>query len=86
MKLEKDDTIEIHKTGDGFILKQNIWEETNKEGVKLYSEDVEVIEGCEEKGFATLVEKLSQACGFPYNKHGKENIRVSWDKKGHKLE
>ena len=43
-------------------------------------------EGSQEEAFASMVAVLWQDwIGEPYNKYGENNIRITFDKKGHKL-
>lgn len=87
MQIEKDNQIEITTVEDGFIIKHYSWEGTTESGEKTYKEDVEVIEEEDErKALKRLLEKIAELCGYTYNKYGKENLRISFDKKGHKID
>lgn len=90
MKLDKENSIIIKKVENGYILQTFTWEDT-QENNKVYREEVEVIEeegdiNSDKKALGRVLDKIAEWAGFHYDKYGKENLRISWDKKGHKLD
>jgi len=90
---------EITKADNGFILKwkEEIDEETSKNCYEVFEEkyyfsedifvDKELVGVEEEKvAFTDLVYGLAKHFNIPYEKYGDKNLRISWDKKGHKID
>lgn len=76
------DAIIIEKAGNGFILR---WVEQMDDDFQR--EEAEVIEDVDEerKALTSLLERIAEWAGYNYDKYGKENLSISWDKKGHKV-
>jgi hypothetical protein len=96
---EKQNTIEITKADNGFIVKQYKWNESDpvtEDGKDKYTETVTIIPYSEEHsedddnygqklGFINLVKHISEEfCYFNYDKWNKHNLEINFDKKGHK--
>ena len=79
--------IEIRKADNGFIITEVYFEDLNEDGNKTFNEYDEVIEGEEDKKetLKRLLEMVADKCGYTYDKYGKENLRISFDGKGHKI-
>ena len=45
-----------------------------------------VIEDDERKCMESLLYKIAEELGVQYNKWNKDNLNITWDKKGHKLD
>lgn len=43
-------------------------------------------EGTDKEAMTKLLTKIAEHFGESYNKYSKENINITWDKKGHKVE
>lgn len=80
--------IEIKKAENGFIITNVYFEDTTKEGNKIFNEVTEVIEEGEneKETLKKLLETVADKFGYTYDKYGKENLRISFDGKGHKTE
>lgn len=70
----------IETTANGYILRNESREEDETE-VEVFEET----EG-EEECFTRLAVRLSEILVRTYDKFGANNIRISWDRKGHKVE
>ncbi|MHA1868683.1 MAG: hypothetical protein ACTSXD_11620 [Candidatus Heimdallarchaeaceae archaeon] len=85
MKIEKENLIEIGKVNNGYIIKTYIWETTNEQGIKEYSEQTEVIEEEDSnEAIKRLLYLIAEKCGNYYDKYGTKNLNISFDKKGAK--
>ena len=77
--------INIEKITNGYILK---WEEEIEE--KVYKGYKYVIEGEEDMNsnetMKRLLEYIAEHFGQQYDKWGKENLNITFDKEGHKYE
>lgn len=88
----------IEQTNNGYILS---WQEEGLERrpslsaisetypeTLVFREQKEVIEGDEEdnKVIEKLLYRVAEFFGAPYEKYGENNLNISWNKKGHKLE
>jgi hypothetical protein len=86
--ISADEKIEIIRTkGNGYIVVDTYLEEID-EGNKIYSQDIDLIEdtGDDKDALKRLLESVAEKCGFSYDKYGKENLNITFDKKGHKVE
>lgn len=91
MELEKDNCIEIKKVENGFIIKQVYLNTETKDGRKIYTEEITVVE--EEDGINSekdvmiqLLYEIADKFGIDYDKFSSENLNITFDKKGHKVE
>jgi hypothetical protein len=67
-----------------FITKKNVYEEEYYCSETL-DVDKELLNLDEEKvAFTKLVYGLAENLGVPYDKYSNKNVRISWDKEGHK--
>jgi hypothetical protein len=96
----KQNTIEITKVDNGFIVKRFAWSELDpftEDGEDKYSEHVVVLEDPEPTYddedltdkllFKKLVEYLAEECYyFHYDKWGKHNLEINFNKVGHKVD
>ena len=80
--------IEIRKAENGFIITNVYFENTTKEGNKIFNEVTEVIEEGEneKETLKRLLILVAEKCGYMEDKWGKENLRISFDGKGRKCE
>jgi len=74
--------MKIDRITNGYILS---WDEEVKEGV--FETQKEVIEDrdTDKETMSALFEWIAEHFGIGYDKWGKENLRISWDKEGHKV-
>ena len=75
--------LKIEKIENGYLLSHDEeWEEGKFGTVK------EVIEegGDEKETMSRLLYQVSEYFGFHHNKYAKDNLRISWDKKGRGVE
>jgi len=87
MEIEKSKTIEIAKLDNGYIVKVNILEDIDENQNRKYSENEEIIEEEDEKkALVRLLYLIAEKTGYIYNKYGEENLNITFDKKGSKLE
>ena len=93
MEINKENTIEIGKTDNGWILVEHVYlSDDERTGRKIYGKDVTVFEHNddeekEREKFKELVYAIAERfCGWDYNKYGRENFEFRWDKKGHKID
>ncbi len=74
----------IKKVTNGYHIS---YPEENEEGIVQTTEEViEEDEMHEKKAITQLLERTAQFFGFQYDKYSKENLRISWTKKGHDVE
>jgi hypothetical protein len=79
----------VEKTSNGYILKNKYLYEVNDKGVEIYLTETEVIEeqeSDEKECLKRLLERVAETLGFVYDKYGKENISITFDRKGSKVE
>jgi hypothetical protein len=101
MEIDKDkqNTIEITKVDNGFIVKRFAWNEMDpitEDGEDKYSEHVVVLEEnetydgedmTEKLLFKKLIEYLADECYYlHYDKWGKHNLEINFNKVGHKVD
>jgi hypothetical protein len=87
--MEEKEGIFIQKVGNGYVIYETTLYEINDKGVKIFHTDVEVLEeddGDEKLCLTILLEKVAEMCGYSYDKFGKENLKITFDKIGHKVE
>ena len=75
--------LKIKKAQNGFIIS---WKEEIEDNI--FREVSEVIEGreSEQEEMRRLLEFVAGNFGFHYSKYGNDNINITFDKKGHKVE
>jgi len=73
--------IKIEKVSNGFILK---WIEEIEDDVFKVVKEL-IVEEDEKKEMKMLLDRIAEYFGMHYDKFGKENLRVSFNKKGHKI-
>lgn len=82
--------IKIRKADNGFILTERYWDGDNiEEGLKIKEEIIEeVIEEAddEKEALKRLLLLVAEKFGYMEDKYGKENLRISFDGKGRKVE
>jgi hypothetical protein len=88
MEFDKEDVIEIAKLDDeSFVIQTYAWEDTAKNGKKIYSTNNYSIKDDDAKtALKKLLEAVAAECGYNYDKWGKENLNISFDAKGSKAE
>ena len=87
MEIEKSKTIEIAILDNGYIVKASILEDIDENQNRRYSENEEIIEEEDKnKALVRLLYLIAEKTGYMYDKYGKENLNINFDKKGHKLE
>jgi len=76
----------IEQVENGVIITSWYYDKDNKQGEPIYEQLREVIEEEEDK---KLMEKTMMAIikkmGYSYDRYGKENVKISWDRKGSKV-
>ena len=71
--------IQIETADNGIILKVKQDSEDTDVNVFQYNDDSrDALKEC--------LENIATMLGYDYDKYGKENINISFDKKGHKLD
>ena len=88
MHIEKDNQIEIVKVDQGYVIKSYVWKDDNPDGSKRYTETIHLVEDGDNdnetlKNLLLLVAELE---GYFYNKFESNNLKISFDGKGHKVE
>jgi hypothetical protein len=89
MMNDDGEKIEIRKVDNGYILSETNLYEINEKGVKVYNTNTEVIEeddDGEKACLKKLLERIAETCGYDYDKFGLENLNITFDKKGHKVD
>ena len=66
----------ITKAENGYILSRNDWEDDD-----IITKHRRIVEGITE-----LLYEIADYFGYPYDKFSHENLSVTWDKSGHKVE
>lgn len=72
----------IREAENGWIVIQEI---KTDEGVDTHRHVVEYDDG-DNEGMAKLLKLVAELNGCKYNKYRDDNLNISFDKKGHKLE
>ena len=89
--MEKE-RFEIFSAGNGFITKHYFWEDSNEKGEKIIGCDTTVIETeelddkGENKTLKKLLERVAEWTGYTYDKWSKNNLKITFDEKGRKLD
>ena len=91
--LDKNNDIVIQRAENGHVILW--WEDFGSEGKPVWRIKREIVsqhptEECtvndEDKvAFENLVYALAEKLGIEYDKFKETNLRISWDKKGHKI-
>lgn len=79
----------IEKVENGFIIRDYIYMDDNEDGSKKFEENVEVIETSdlsENEELKKILYIVAEKLCYQYDKYGKENLNIQFNKKGHKLE
>jgi ribulose bisphosphate carboxylase small subunit len=85
--ISSDERIEIIKADNGYIVTHTYIEDTQPNGINIMAQDTTVIEGDTDKeALKKMLEAVAEYSGVMYDKYGKENLRISFDKKGHKID
>lgn len=71
----------IETADNGYILTTPPESEEDRGEVQVFEEYES-----EKKSFEALVYQLAEDFGFTYDKWKKDNLKISWNKKGHKYE
>ena len=73
--------IVIEEADQGYVVRTYC----NEDEDGNISTGIDVIgEECEKKNFEQLVYMLANILGFSYDKFSEENVKITWDRKGHK--
>jgi hypothetical protein len=87
MKINKEDTMEIGRTHNGYLLK-TYFTDTDGEGKEFINSDLEVFQfnnDEEEKEKLTqLLYQIAENLGVVNDKYGTDNLAVEFGKKGSK--
>ena len=88
MKTEKDNQIEIVKVDQGYIVKNYVWNNDNPDGSKKYTETIHLVnDGIDDKEMLRdLLLLVAELNGYFYDKFGSNNLKISFDGKGSKVE
>ena len=88
MNIEKDNQIEIVKVEQGYIVKSYVWKDDNPDGSKRYVETIHLINDNddEKETLKNLLLLVAELEGYFYNKFGSNNLKISFDMKGSKVE
>jgi hypothetical protein len=90
MRINKEDTIEIAKTHNGYLLKTFFVEDQDDKGNNIYSDDLQVYEfdndEQQKEKIKELLYDIAEQLGFNYNKYEESNLNIDFNKKGHKLD
>jgi len=73
---------EIEKVENGFVVSHK--EEVDDEYIRVEKRVMEEDNHDEKKCMEVLLYHIAEYFGLQYNKFGKENLNISWDKQGHK--
>jgi len=79
----------IEKVDNGFIITDYIYVDDNEDGTKKIEEQVQVVNTenlSKTEELKTMLFKVADLLGYMYNKYGKENLNITFDKVGYKLE
>jgi hypothetical protein len=79
-------TTTIEETENGFLITHDTVETDDSTGTTQQHSAKHCIEGSERDGLEKLLTYVAEHYGEPYSKHGSDNVRISWDRKGSKLE
>lgn len=90
MILKKEDTIEIFRASNGFVLKKYWYETDDEQGNKVIENDTEIFgqeenEESERECIVNLLYAIAENYGFEYDKYSENNLNIDFKKKGHKL-
>ena len=89
MEIEKENTIEIAQTDNGYVLQNYFWEDSTESGEKIIGCNTFVFEDedydDDKKSLKNLLFKIAETLGHTYDKYGKENLKITFDGKGRKL-
>lgn len=76
--------LKIEKIENGFILSHK--EEIEENNVVLVKEVLEEDDNGEKETMTRLLERVSDYFGVKNNKFAEDNLKITWDKKGHKID
>jgi len=76
--------IEIKTTDNGYIVSVRYKDHESQNCEMTYA--VEEIAGDEQETVSKLLLKIASLLGFEYDKFSENNINISFDRKGHKLQ
>jgi hypothetical protein len=79
-------TTTIEETENGYVVTHDSWETDDSTGAIKQDSAKHCIEGSERDGLTKLLTYIAEHYGEPYSKYGSDNVRISWDRKGSKLE
>ena len=89
MEIKKEDTMEIAQIDNGYVLQSYFWEDSTEGGEKIIGSNTLVFEDedydDDKESLKNLLYKVAETLGFTYDKYGKENLNITFDKKGRKL-
>ena len=84
-------TLEIIKADNGFIVIENFCKEVI-DGHEIYDKNITLIsesefeDDCDREVIRHTMLKAAEWMGVNYDKYGKDNIDIRFDKKGHKVD
>jgi hypothetical protein len=90
MEINQEDTLEIGKTHNGFVLKSYFYDSDDEKGNKIIGSDLTVFEfkddEQEKEKLKELFLEIAEQFGYIDDRYGKENLNISFDRKGSKYE
>lgn len=82
--------MKILEASNGYILETEYHISDSENSEKIYRTEKELFEFEDEddvtKALKRLLERIAEELGYGYDKWIKENINITFDKKGHKVE
>jgi len=75
--------LKIVEANNGYILSHDVEQDEN-----VWIEEIDVVEETDDTNdlFRRLLEKVAEHFGMQYDKFSSENLNITFDKKGHKVE
>jgi len=75
--------LKIIESGSGYVLVSDCWETDDR--METNYVPIEDFAG-EEDCLKRMLEAVADHFGFHYDRYGRENINITFDRKGHKVE
>ena len=75
--------LKIVEANNGYVLSRDVEQDEN-----VWIEEIDVVEETDDTNdlFRRLLEKVAEHFGMQYDKFSSENLNITFDKKGHKVE
>lgn len=88
MKLNKENTIEIQKVDNGYIVKMVYCERETENGTRICQEEVKVFSETdnETQNMIDMFHQVAEYLGVSYDKYSKNNLNIDFNLKGHNVE